>query len=134
MVYEIISYFTNKSTYFDAETNPNALAEAEAALSVYRSEALADPAVALYFTILRVVPVEGGEKWEPADLATDPGDGDYQVFDYHTGQYTRHDLLPDAVQAMEACKEQFLVENNLDKPIELPEMPPPRPKPPVDAN
>jgi hypothetical protein len=127
MVYEAIDFFTNKSTYFDADTDPNALAEANALLAQYRTAALADPAITLYFIILKVVSVEGGKKSEPADLTTDPENGDYEVFDYHTGQYTRYDLLSNAVQAMEASKEQFLVENNLDKPIELPSMPPPRP-------
>jgi hypothetical protein len=131
MVYEAIDFFTNKSTYFNSETDPNALAEANALLVQYRAAALADPAVTLYFTILKVVPVEGGEKWEPADLATDPGDGDYEVFNYYTGTYDRFDLLPDAIAAMDARKQQFIVENNLDKPIELPEMPPPRPIPPA---
>jgi hypothetical protein len=131
MVYEAIDFFTNKSTYFNAETDPNALAEANALVAQYRAAALAAPNIALYFVILKVVPVEGGEKWEPADLDTDPGDGDYEVFDYYTGTYDRFDLLPDAIAAMESRKQQFIVENNLDKPIELPEMPPPRPTRPV---
>lgn len=134
MVYEVLNYLTNKPTYFDAETNPNALAEAEALLTTYRAEAFAQPSVQLQFTILRVVSVEGGEKWEPADLSTDPEEGDFQVFDYHTGQYTFYDFKSQAISAMEALKQQFLVENNLDKPIELPEMPPPRPTPSTNDN
>ena len=124
MVYEAIDFFTNKSTYFDADTNPNALAEANALVAQYRAAALAYPPVVLYFVILKVIPVEGGKKSEPVDLATDPEEGDYEVFDYHTGQYTRHSFLSDAVQAMETSKQQFLVESRIDKPTELPEIPP----------
>jgi hypothetical protein len=124
MVYEAIDFFTNKSTYFNAETDPNALVEANALVAQYRAAALAYPPIALYFIILKVVPAEGGEKWEPADLATDPEEGDFQVFDYYTGQYTFYDFKSEAIAAMDARKQQFLVENNLDKPIELPEMPP----------
>jgi len=131
MVYEAIDFFTNKSTYFNAETDPNALTEANALLAQYRTAALADPTISLYFIILKVVSVEGGEKWEPADLTTDPGDGDYEVFNYYAGTYDRFDLLSDAIAEMQARKQQFIVENNLDKPIELPSMPPPRPTLPV---
>lgn len=134
MVYEVIEYLTGKPTFFDADTNPNAFAEAEALLATYRAEVLALPNIELQFTILRVVPVEGGEKWEPADLSTDPEEGDFQVLDYHTGQYTFYDFKSEAIAAMEVLKQQFLVENHLDKPIELPSMPPPRPTPSTHDN
>jgi hypothetical protein len=128
MIYAVYNYSTNKPTYFDPATNPNALADAEALLLTYRAEALTLPNIAQQFTILRVIQIDGGEKWEPANLDTDPEDGDYQVFDYHTGQYTFYDFKSEAVSAMNALKQQWLVECNLDHVTELPGYPP---KPPA---
>jgi hypothetical protein len=129
MRYKVINYITHDFVIFDTATDPNALVDAEALLAVYREEALNYPPVVQQFTILRVTQVEGGEKWAPANLQTDPEDGDYQVFNYHTGVYTFYDFLSQAISAMEALKQQFLVENWLDKPIELP---PPHPYPPTN--
>lgn len=127
MIYVVYNYLTNQPTYFDPAINPNALVDAEALLATYRAEALALPNIALQFTILRVIQVEGGEKWAPANLDTDPEDGDYQVFDYHTGQYTFYNLKSLAINAMETLKQQFLSENNLNKPQEIPQIPTPKP-------
>jgi len=128
MIYAVYNYFTNEPTFFDPALNPNALVDAEALLLVNRTEALALPEIVQQFTILRVIQVEGGEKWEPANLSTDPEDGDYQVFDYHTGLYTFYDFLSQAISAMNYLKQQWLVERNLDHVTELPGYPP---KPPA---
>jgi hypothetical protein len=133
MIYAVYNYFTNKPTFFDPALNPNAFADAEALLLSNRQEALALPEIVQQFTILRVIQVEGGEKWEPANLSTDPEDGDYQVFDYHTGLYTFYDFLSQAISAMEALKQQWLVERNLDHVAELPGYPKP-PVPNVEPN
>ena len=124
MIYAVYNYFTNKPTYFDPALNPNALADAEALLVIYREEALNYSPVVQQFTILRVTQVEDGEKWAPANLQTDPEDGDYQVFDYHTGLYTFYGFKSMAINTMNSLKQQFIIENHLDKPIELPFIPP----------
>lgn len=129
MIYAVYNYFTNQPTYFDPAINPNALADAQALLLTYREEALSSPNIAQQFIILRVTQVEGGEKWAPANLQTDPEEGDYQVFDYHTGVYTFYDFLSQAISAMEALKQQWIIECNLDHVSELPDYP--KPKPPI---
>jgi hypothetical protein len=118
-----INYVTGQRTYFDADTNPNALAEAEALLATFRVEALALPEIAKYFVILKVIFEDNGQKWVPADLATDPAEGDYQVFDFQTGAYTPITQLAEAVQLMETRQKLFFAENRLDYPTELPSMP-----------